>query len=183
LGGRAKRRHVPRRLPALFFTENLHTLWPALIGQMLQLNCQNHVRSYAWGKGVMNVLFILICVVSLLFFGVFLVQCSVPRKAPRRSPTVRKVSTSKAADYVAGRRALIHVEQQMAEFLSHPQPKYCSLVSCDDRAWHFHADKTRKQRRACSRASVVVSKSGQPWRGRLRRHSSPADSLDVAIKT
>ena len=67
----------------------------------------------------MNVLFILICVVSLLFFSVFLVQCSRPQSGSHRLPVVRKVSTTQAADFIAGRRALIHLEQQMAEFLSH----------------------------------------------------------------
>ncbi len=62
--------------------------------------------------------FLLICVVSLLFFVVFLVQCSRPRRASRKAPVVRKLSTTEAVDSAAGRRTLIHLEQQMAEFLS-----------------------------------------------------------------
>ena len=66
----------------------------------------------------MSVLFLLICVASLLFFVVFLVQCSRPRRASRKAPVVLKLSTTEAVDSGAGRRTLIHLEQQMAEFLS-----------------------------------------------------------------
>ena len=66
----------------------------------------------------MSILFALICIASLLFFAVFLVQCSRPRRAFRRSPVARKVGTTAPVDSAAGRRALIHLEQQMAEFLS-----------------------------------------------------------------
>src|ERR1035437_10155173 len=69
------------------------------------------------GREVMIVLFFVVCVASLLFFAVFLFQCSRPRRAPRKTPVVRKVSTSGAVDSAAGRRWLIHLEQQMAEFL------------------------------------------------------------------
>jgi hypothetical protein len=62
--------------------------------------------------------FLLICGVSLLFFVVFLVQCSRPRRASRKAPVVRKVAITNAVDSAAGRRTLIHLEQQMAEFLS-----------------------------------------------------------------
>src|ERR1039458_9434380 len=62
--------------------------------------------------------FLLICIVSLLFFVVFLVQCSRPRRASRKAPVVRKVAIANAVDSAAGRRTLIHLEQQMAEFLS-----------------------------------------------------------------
>src|ERR1035437_5766479 len=62
--------------------------------------------------------FLLICIVSLLFFVVFLVQCSRPRRASRKAPVVRKVAIANAVDSSAGRRTLIYLEQQMAEFLS-----------------------------------------------------------------
>src|ERR1035441_9631412 len=70
------------------------------------------------GREVMSVPFLLICVASLLFFVVFLVQCSRPRRASRKAPVVLKLSTTEAVDSGAGRRTLIHLEQQMAEFLS-----------------------------------------------------------------
>ncbi len=66
----------------------------------------------------MSVLFLLVCVVSLLFFAVFLVQCLRPRRTSRRQPLVRKVNTTDDRDSLAGHRALVHLEQQMAEFLS-----------------------------------------------------------------
>ena len=66
----------------------------------------------------MSVLFLLICVASLVFFAVFLVQCSRPRRASRKAPVVIKLSTTEAVDSAAGQRALVHLEQQMAEFLS-----------------------------------------------------------------
>ena len=66
----------------------------------------------------MSVLFLLVCVVSLLFFAVFLVQCLRPRRTSRRLPLVRKVNTTDDRDSLAGHKALVHLEQQMAEFLS-----------------------------------------------------------------
>ncbi len=67
----------------------------------------------------MSVLFMFICAISLLFFTVFLLQCSRAQRRPRRaSPVVVKLGTTEAVDSVAGRRTLIYLEQQMAEFLS-----------------------------------------------------------------
>jgi Putative beta-barrel porin-2, OmpL-like. bbp2 len=66
----------------------------------------------------MSTLFLLVCVVSLLFFALFFVQCLRPRRASRKLPSVRKVNTTADRDSVAGHKALIHLEQQMAEFLS-----------------------------------------------------------------
>src|ERR1039457_4068507 len=62
--------------------------------------------------------FLLICVASVLFFVWFLVKCTRSHRTSRRAPVVRKISTTEAVDSAAGRRALIHLEQQMAEFLS-----------------------------------------------------------------
>jgi Putative beta-barrel porin-2, OmpL-like. bbp2 len=69
------------------------------------------------GREVMIVLLFVVCVASLLFFAVFLFQISRPRRTPRKEPVVRKVSTSEAVEPAAGRKWLIHLEQQMAEFL------------------------------------------------------------------
>src|ERR1039457_3731647 len=85
---------------------------------MLQSYCQNHAALQVCRRGVMSVLFLLICVVSLVFFAVFLLQCSRPRRASRKAPVVLKLSPTEAVDSAAGRRALIHLQQQMAEFLS-----------------------------------------------------------------
>jgi Putative beta-barrel porin-2, OmpL-like. bbp2 len=72
--------------------------------------------------------FLLICGVSLLFFVVFLVQCSRPRRASGKAPVVRKVAITNAVDSAAGRRTLIHLEQQMAEFLSSHGRSFAALL-------------------------------------------------------
>ena len=66
----------------------------------------------------MNVVFLLICSLSVLFFAVFLLECSRPLRKSRRTPVVRKSSGTEVADSAMGRRFLVHLEQQMAEFLS-----------------------------------------------------------------
>ena len=66
----------------------------------------------------MSVLFLLICLGSLLFFAIFLVQCSRAHRASRKRPLLRRVNPTETVDSAAGRRALVHLEQQMAEFLS-----------------------------------------------------------------
>ena len=65
----------------------------------------------------MIVLLFVVCAASLLFFAVFLFQTSRPRRTPRKEPVVRKVSTSEAVEPAARGTWLIHLEQQMAEFL------------------------------------------------------------------
>src|ERR1022692_5276538 len=72
--------------------------------------------------------FLLICVASVLFFVWFLVKCTRSHRTARRAPVVRKISTTEAVDSAAGRRALIHLEQQMAEFLSTRGPSIAALL-------------------------------------------------------
>jgi hypothetical protein len=72
--------------------------------------------------------FLLICVASVLFFVWFLVKCTRSHRTSRRAPVVRKISTTEAVDSAAGRRALIHLEQQMAEFLSSHGRKSTALL-------------------------------------------------------
>src|ERR1017187_7961934 len=67
----------------------------------------------------MNTFFLVICAASILFFTVFLVACiRDSRRRLSKHPVVHKVSPTEAVDSAAGRRWLIHLEQQMAEFLS-----------------------------------------------------------------
>ena len=66
----------------------------------------------------MNVLFFVICTLSVLFFAVFLFECSRPVRKPQKAPVVRKSKEAAAIDSATGRRFLVHLEQQMAEFLS-----------------------------------------------------------------
>lgn len=66
----------------------------------------------------MNVLFFIICALSLVFFAVFLFECAKPSRKTKRAPVVRKSPEVQVADSVVGRRFLVHIEEQMAEFLS-----------------------------------------------------------------
>jgi hypothetical protein len=65
----------------------------------------------------MNTLFFVICGVSIIFFAVFLFECSRPLRRPSRAPLVRRANGTDIADVTTGRRFLAHLEQQMAEFL------------------------------------------------------------------
>ena len=66
----------------------------------------------------MNVVFLVVCSLSVVFFGVFLVECSRPVRKSRKTPVVRKSTGVAVADSTIGRRFFVHLEQQMAEFLS-----------------------------------------------------------------
>ncbi len=71
----------------------------------------------------MTTLFLIISALSLVFFLVFLAECSRPRRgAVKRHSRVRPIAIRKVEPQpvvsVAGRRFLIHLEHQMAEFLA-----------------------------------------------------------------
>jgi hypothetical protein len=71
----------------------------------------------------MTTLFLIVSALSLAFFLVFLVECSQPRRsAVKRHRRVRPIAIRKVesqpVDSLAGRRFLIHLEHQMAEFLA-----------------------------------------------------------------
>lgn len=68
----------------------------------------------------MNSLFLGICGMSLVFFGVFFVAChrDVSRKTSRRSTVAKASPEVGAIDSLVGRPDLTHLEGQMAEFLS-----------------------------------------------------------------
>src|ERR1017187_10014304 len=77
----------------------------------------------------MNTLFLVICAASILFFTVFLVACIADsRRRLSKHPVVHKPSTTEVADSAAGRRWLIHLEEQMAEFLSTHARKGAALL-------------------------------------------------------
>ena len=69
----------------------------------------------------MNILFLSICGMSLVFFALFFVACH--RDASRRKPrgsSVFKISPEiHGLDPHPGRHHLIHLEEQMADFLTH----------------------------------------------------------------
>ena len=97
----------------------------------------------------MSVLFLFICAISLLFFTVFLFQCSrAQRKTRKATPTVVKLGTTEAVDSVAGRRTLIYLEQQMAEFLSSHSRGIAALLLAVGLIGATHADEGAKHCRA-----------------------------------
>lgn len=72
----------------------------------------------------MTTLFLIVCAVSVVFFLFFLLQCSAStrqfKNRSRRSaaPVVRKIAEAQAVDSACGRRLFVHLEEEMAEFLS-----------------------------------------------------------------
>ncbi|MGA3054078.1 MAG: outer membrane beta-barrel protein [Candidatus Korobacteraceae bacterium] len=77
----------------------------------------------------MNTFFLVICTASILFFTAFLVACIADsRRRLSKHPVVHKLSTTEAVDSATGRRWLIHLEQQMAEFLSADARKGAALL-------------------------------------------------------
>ncbi len=73
----------------------------------------------------MTDLFLIICAVSVAFFLIFLVQCSLPnrkltssRQKSRANIAVQKVAEPQPAYAVGGRRFFADLEEQMSEFLS-----------------------------------------------------------------
>src|SRR5580704_1225747 len=68
----------------------------------------------------MTAAFLTICGVAVVFYAVFLIECSRPRHAGRKV-YLRKLSPNGAVDCAAGRRFLVHLENEMTEFLSTPR--------------------------------------------------------------
>jgi hypothetical protein len=72
----------------------------------------------------MTTLFLLVCGVSVVFFLLFLLKCSAPtskfkgHSCRSGAPVVRKVAEAQAVDAACGRRLFVHLEEEMAEFLS-----------------------------------------------------------------
>src|SRR5208283_3671264 len=72
----------------------------------------------------MTTLFLVVCAVSVIFFLFFLLKCSAPthqfkgRSRTSGAPVVRKIAEAQAVDSACGRRFFVHLEGEMAEFLS-----------------------------------------------------------------
>ena len=70
----------------------------------------------------MTTFFLLVCGISIVFFTIFLVGCSLSVKKSshrnRKIVSVRKLPQSRVVDSACGRRVFIHLEEQMAQFLS-----------------------------------------------------------------
>lgn len=73
----------------------------------------------------MNILFLSICGMSLVFFGIFFVAChrDTSRRKPRRSSVVKVLPDIQAVESLVGRHSLGDLEKQMSDFLgSHRRP-------------------------------------------------------------
>jgi len=66
----------------------------------------------------MTTLFLVIAAFSLVFFVVFLIECSTPVRRSKRAPAIGASTEAAVGDAAADRRFLGHVEEQMADFLS-----------------------------------------------------------------
>jgi hypothetical protein len=70
----------------------------------------------------MTAFFLLICGLSIMFFTIFFVGCSLSMKKPsnriQKLMPVRKLPQAQVVDSACGRRVFIHLEEQMAQFLS-----------------------------------------------------------------
>ena len=73
----------------------------------------------------MNILFLSICGMSLVFFGIFFVAChrDASRRKAGKSSVVKIVPEVQTVDSRAGRHSLGDLEKQMSDFLgSHRRP-------------------------------------------------------------
>jgi hypothetical protein len=72
----------------------------------------------------MNIFFLVVCGLSLVFFGFFFLACH--REMPRRKsriPSVTKVATgTEALDSLGEGHPLIRLEREMADFLTRHRP-------------------------------------------------------------
>ena len=69
----------------------------------------------------MNSLFLIVCGMSLAFFGCFILACHMDayRRKPRNSSVVKISPDIQGVSSSAGRHSLIALEKQMADFLAH----------------------------------------------------------------
>src|SRR5271165_1493479 len=94
-----------------------------LLSRYLRAGCSNELAEACvcnvCGGKFMNVLFLLICSVSVVFFAVFLFGCSRPLRKSKKGAVLRRLTEDAVIDSATGRRFFAHIEQQMAEFLAH----------------------------------------------------------------
>ena len=65
----------------------------------------------------MSTLFLVSGGVAVVFYVVFLIECSRPRRTARKV-SVRKSAPNSAVDSAYGPRFLVHLEREMAEFVT-----------------------------------------------------------------
>jgi len=76
----------------------------------------------------MTAVFYLVCALSLVFFLVFFAGCSAAKPVRHQGPTVRKLPLAEAVDSPVGRRFLVNLEKEMAQFLSSHSHTTCLLL-------------------------------------------------------
>ncbi len=76
----------------------------------------------------MNSLFIIVCIIALLFYGFCLWDWFRQRRPRTGESVVRKLPQTEAVDAAAGRRFLVQLEKQMAEFVSQNRSAAMVLV-------------------------------------------------------
>ncbi len=69
----------------------------------------------------MNTLFLVVCGMTLVFFGYFFLACHLDasRRKPRRSSVVKASPEIQAIESPVERHYFVHMERQMADFLTH----------------------------------------------------------------
>jgi len=69
----------------------------------------------------MNILFLGVCGMSVMFFGFFLLACHRDSSRRRsRVPTVTKIlAGTQSFDSLGGRHSLLRLEREMEDFLTH----------------------------------------------------------------
>jgi hypothetical protein len=76
----------------------------------------------------MNTLFFGICGLSVIFFAVFLFECSRPLRRVRKMPLVRRANGTDIIDLTTGRGFFAQLEQQMVEFLAEHRRTVAPLI-------------------------------------------------------
>jgi len=69
----------------------------------------------------MNTLFLLVCGMSVVFFGYFFIEChrETSRRKRRGSSVIAVSPGVQATESYVGRHSMSHLEKQMVDFLTH----------------------------------------------------------------
>ena len=120
----------------------------------------------------MTTFFLITCAVSVIFFAIFLYECSLPRKKSTRVPVVRRAPESQAVDCPVGRRFFVHLEKQMADFVAlHGRTAAVLVLACVLVPLTARRKGRTPTRRILNRATPV-RRTRAATRSRFRRRSS-----------
>lgn len=78
----------------------------------------------------MSILFLIVGALTVVFYAIFLTECSRREHAPKKV-SVRALTPNSAFDSASGRRFLIHLEKKMAEVVSHTWSECLGNVAVD----------------------------------------------------